>query len=99
MTRDEAIKTYFAEIKKSQQDVYRDINAPPPWISGYISGLVALGILKLDEPKTIRSRLCDALEKSTLSVELVDRVASGKILYPSQLVQIMDEAGLKIVEK
>jgi hypothetical protein len=98
MTRDEAIsiiknvlyRSVAAEMRTRLRDDIVDSTMDRMAIDE-ADGLVALGILKLDEPKTFNQKLCDGM-KASLGVWL----NAGEI---ERVQESFDAAGLRIVEK
>lgn len=62
-----------------------------------VDALVALGILKLDEPKTIEQRL-DAAVRANLYAETAYS-RDAVYIRPDYLMEVIARAGLRIVEK
>lgn len=90
MTRDEAIKAYVEKAflrKIDTTESYREAAVS----AGYaIDAFVALGMLKLDEPKCASERAVDAM----FSV-----AAYSGMLTPRHAMEAISAAGLKIIEK
>jgi hypothetical protein len=84
MTRDEAT-TIMTKLKKSKSD---------DDVSNVIDAFVALGMLKLDEPKSAWQKFEDAAVAKHQWLSSNDRVS---ILY--EVLELLDITGLKIVEK
>jgi hypothetical protein len=79
MTRQEAIKTMASSGWFGPDEVTEK------WIDIY----VALGMLKLEEPKTLQHRICDALSG----------VKVGQSGWVDDITVALMDHGLKIVEK
>lgn len=72
MTRNEAIKLYYAK-------------AVGNGIEGYIDFFIEIGMLKVEEEKTIELK----------AVKTLSYFSS----FPERIISALDKAGLKIVEK
>lgn len=81
MTRDEAL----AKLWEAFTDAFVGFDVRTP--STLVVGLEALGLLKLDEPKSAEDRAVEALERIRSPIK------------HSDLPAILSAAGLKIVEK
>lgn len=79
------------EAKKRLSAVGSAPGAYKPFDETIIDVLSALGILKLDEPKTFNQKLCDGM-KASLGIWL----NAGEI---ERVQESFDAAGLRIVEK
>ena len=80
MTRDEAIKK-FAEGHNNYQT---------GWAERWVDMFVSLGMLKLDEPKSLDARINYAINYE---------MCSNKTVQAREIKAALDRAGLKIVEK
>lgn len=78
MTRDEAVEKFL----NAQRSFDRE------WSESLIDGMAAIGVLKLDEPKSALDKLVDALEHEGINLDL--RLKFDEALW---------RAGLKIVEE
>lgn len=79
MTKEEAINILWVEKRLCPDGGYGEAR-------GFVDKLEALGLIKLDCPKTIDQRVSEAYGPYVS-------------LSPAYLKQRLDEAGLKIVEK
>jgi len=75
MTREEAI-AIFKEHKIGKN-----------WEADWIDKLASLGVLKLDEPKTVHEKFCEAMNKTSTRINI------------EWLFWVLSEAGLKLTEK
>jgi len=75
MTRDEAI-AIFKEHKIGKE-----------WEADWIDKLAALGVLKLDKPKTVDEKFYEAMTKTSTRINI------------EWLFWVLSEAGLKLTEK
>jgi len=94
MTRDEAIA-----IAKHQLEY---VNVSDAYIAAHIDVLVALGLLKLDEPKMPERIFIEAMRDYGYGIarELLDRIEGGYgITAARELLDRIEGAGLKLVEK
>jgi hypothetical protein len=80
VTRDEALKT-LSEVYGLSSDFL------PAWAHKNIDSYVALGMLKLDEPKLVLDRLYDQMASTAIGH------------HYATLLDAIDKAGLKLVEK
>lgn len=80
MTRDEAIKTV---IEKSGRFL-----TSPDMAACLVDTWAAVGIIKLDEPKSVPRKVMEAITDIPLEFRLVGNIEEA-----------LDKAGLKIVEK
>lgn len=83
MTRDEAIRVRRAHYVDHSEEVALK------WAVADVDSYVALGMLKLDEPKSAGERAVDAM---------FERGARG-LIAPRHAIEAINMAGLKIVEK
>lgn len=81
MTREEAVR----RIREGLGYQY----SPPA--ETFVDSAVAVGLLKLDKPKSIEDRVIDVLHKAGKY--------KGNCLPPGEVLETLDLAGLKIVEK
>lgn len=77
MTRDEALKMLAGKFKSG-----------PEFYSEFVDSLVALGLLKLDQPKSAVDRFCNAYHGHGCAQSIGPSIQSA-----------LDKANLKIVEK
>lgn len=98
MTREEAIKAFAGKMNYPMAEYY---NETVSRITPMIDGFVALGMLKLDEPKNDLGKTYECLNGKHLSYS-----ASGRqhvyVLGPTDIGSIIDAlhgAGLRIIER
>lgn len=88
MTRDEAIRTWREMLHPENGPKW----SPEEWSKKAIDCYVALGMLKLDEPKSLPQKLRDFVMDT--------RLAQGDAMQRlGNLKDVLDAAGLRIVEK
>jgi hypothetical protein len=77
MTRDEAINIFRGVHYSNHPDASAKA----------IDGFVKLGMLKLDEPKTVHEKFCEAMNQTSTRISL------------DWFFHVLDKAGLKLTEK
>ena len=80
VTRDEAIEAVRKAHRLSD-------GTEPDWVQHHLDAYVALGMLRLDEPKSINDRLHDQLVRTSIGH------------FYGTLLNAIDAAGLKLTEK
>lgn len=90
MTREEAIRTFQNITYSDEGEISAGVKFGQDrrWSERAIDGFVALGMLKLDEPKG----LLDRVEGVIVEIPKNER-------YAATIINALDVAGLKIVEK
>lgn len=83
MTREQAVK-----ILETPMLEHFGNRVPEGPAAAWVDALVALGLLNLDEPETVKLRFCKSL----------DRLAVGD-RWAANIWLALESAGLKIVEK
>jgi hypothetical protein len=86
MTRDEAIQVVWKKFQR--EPPYSNMTVKPEWLANYVDSWIELGMLKVDEPVSMLQRMISACYKRGISGGTINMV-----------VDALEEAGLKVIEK